>query len=424
MPKPIEKPSNASPELGAGSGARRSLTHVGGQVELRGDPVAGAILRHALEVDSASDEQGEAAARAHVHGFHSYPARMHPDTAARLVTGLSAPRATVLDPFAGSGTVLIEAALANRRALGTDLNPLAVRLAQRKLAPAAQDERDALVENARRIAEIATARRKAKAGASRRYPREDVDAFDPHVLLELDSLRGAIAATPQKGWRSTLELVLSSILVKLSRKRGDTASGTRPMRIAAGFPAKLFVKKTEELCRSLAEIEARVRAAPRAAAWCEDARELPHIEPRSVDLVVTSPPYPGVYDYVEHHRLRMRWLGLGERTFEAREIGARRELGALDAAAATRVFEQQMGDVLAALARVLVPHGRAVFVVADGAHGRHALRTDALLERAASARGFSLVAIASQARPHFHARSQSAFTREPRREHAILWQLS
>ena len=37
--------------------------------------------------------------RVHVHGFHTYPARMHPQTAARLVRALSGEGATVLDPF-------------------------------------------------------------------------------------------------------------------------------------------------------------------------------------------------------------------------------------------------------------------------------------------------------------------------------------
>ncbi|MBL8740262.1 MAG: hypothetical protein JNK04_04180 [Myxococcales bacterium] len=79
-----------------------------------------------------------------------------------------------------------------------------------------------------------------------------------------------------------------------------------------------------------------------------------------------------------------------------------------------------MRDVLAALGPVLKPAGRAVFLVADGAHGESAIRTDAVLTRAAAASGFQVAAIASQARPHFHSPTSRAFADRPRFEHAIL----
>src|SRR5579871_4085709 len=99
---------------------RRSLTHVGGEVERSGDRDAAAALAHALDVAPAPEpaaHHGEATAsddvdRAHVHGFHTYPARMHPETAARLVRAFSEEGHAVLDPFCGSGTVLVEAMIA------------------------------------------------------------------------------------------------------------------------------------------------------------------------------------------------------------------------------------------------------------------------------------------------------------------------
>jgi hypothetical protein len=169
MPK---RPSARSETLGAPPRApnlRRSLTNVGGAAHTRGDAALAQALAHALDVASATSAEGEAAARAHVHGFHAYPARMHPLTARRLVEALTAPGDTVLDPFCGGGTVLCEARLAGRRAIGVDLNPLAVLLARRKVTPAGAAERERLLGAATAVAEIATMRRKAKAGASRRW---------------------------------------------------------------------------------------------------------------------------------------------------------------------------------------------------------------------------------------------------------------
>src|SRR5260370_4260968 len=96
---------------------KRSLTHVGGAVEFSGDPDLASTLARALAIPPATSAPDGDEARAHVHGFHTYPARMHPLTAARLVQGLTREGATVLDPFSGSGTGLVEALIAVRRAV-------------------------------------------------------------------------------------------------------------------------------------------------------------------------------------------------------------------------------------------------------------------------------------------------------------------
>ncbi|HTJ83368.1 MAG TPA: DNA methyltransferase, partial [Polyangiaceae bacterium] len=378
------------------------------------------ILGAALDVPSSTDDEGEAQARDHVHGFHAYPARMHPVTARRFVEALTTPGATVLDPFCGSGTVVVEAALLGRRALGSDLNPLAVRLARLKVTPASPAYRRALLESATQAAEIATERRKTRAGASRRYPRADATTFDPHVLLELDGIRVGIEAEESPRLRGDLLLVLSSILVKLSRRAADTALRERPTRIAAGYPTKVFIRRTEELARQLAEIEPRLSAAPPAHIEEDDARTLRAFDSGSVDLVLTSPPYAGVYDYLEHHAMRLRWLGLDERRFAEGEIGARRHIAGDRAPDAARLFREQTRDMLAAMARVLRSSGKAVLLVADGLVARRALRIDELLRALAPDVGLEVVAIASQARPHFHAPTAAAFADAPRREHAVM----
>ena len=42
----------------------------------------------------------------------------------------------------------------------------------------------------------------------------------------------------------------------------------------------------------------------------DDATILKKVETGSIDAVVTSPPYVATYDYLAHHALRLRWLGL------------------------------------------------------------------------------------------------------------------
>ena len=124
---------------------RRALTNVGGAIDTEGDRADAGRLARALAVPPATDADDEPA-RSHVHGFHTYPARMHPVTAARLVNAFAPAGSRVLDPFCGSGTVLVESLIAGRHAIGTDLNPLAVRLAACKTRPRTAAELAHLVE--------------------------------------------------------------------------------------------------------------------------------------------------------------------------------------------------------------------------------------------------------------------------------------
>lgn len=408
---------------------RRALTNVGGPSELHGDPALAAVLAAALDVRGAGQEDergaadgeaGDPAARAHVHGFHSYPARMHPQTARRLVEALSRPGDRVLDPFCGSGTVLVEARLAGRAAIGVDANPLAVRLARLKVRGVAELERARLVAAAREVAAVADERRKARSGASRRYGPEDVALFDAHVLLELDGLRVGLDALPDEPARADLELVLSAILTKVSRRASDTSAAAAPRRIAAGYPARLFVRKAEELARRLAEAAPALAAAPPARVEEGDARLLRGIEPGSIDLVVTSPPYPGVYDYVAHHEARLRWLRLPAASFDRAEIGARRRLDPLGAAEGRARWHAELGAFLAAIARALRPGAPAVLLIADSVIAGVPIFAIDAVRAACPAAGLALRASASQVRPHFHGPTARAFARRARREHAIL----
>ncbi|MBX3227717.1 MAG: DNA adenine methylase [Labilithrix sp.] len=409
---------------------RRALTNVGGEVETSGDREAAAILAHAIDVAPTEDEDAED--RAHVHGFHSYPARAHPVTARRLIEELSPEGGTVLDPFCGSGTVLVEAMLAGRSAIGSDLNPIAVMLARAKTFPHAPEKTAALVSAAHGVAEHAEKRRKAKAGATKRLPPEDVASFAPHVLLELDGLRAGIAEAPAST-RPELALVLSSILVKLSARRGDTTEEQVGKRIAAGYPSKLFVKKAEDFARRLDELfalletrsEARALPPPRARVYEDDATVLAKVEDAAIDAVITSPPYVATYDYLAHHEMRLRWLGLDGRKLARGEIGARRNYARLGARETHAAWEGELTKLFTSLARVLRRDGALVLLIADSAQttprGPIAVRADDVVARVAE-RGGRLVPIAraSQARPHFHGPTADAFRDRPRFEHALL----
>jgi len=347
---------------------------------------------------------------------------MHPITAARLVASLSGPNTTVLDPFCGSGTVLVEAMIAGRRAVGADLNPLAVMLAALKTARPTGAQRDAIGAGARAIAAVADERRRRKAGATRRYAAADAALFAPHVLLELDSLRSGLegATDVDPFVRDALRLVLSGILVKVSLRASDTSGAAVARRIAGGYPARLFVRKAQELARRLTDLDDRVApSTPPARVQVDDATRLQSVAASTIDAVVTSPPYVGTYDYLAHHAVRLRWLGLDAADLARREMGARRHYAPLDAASARVAWARELGGSLRAMARVCRKGAMVTLVVADSAVRDEALRADQLVSEVAAAAGLAFVARASQPRPHFHGDTARAFAAAPRAEHAI-----
>ena len=411
------KPAEPAPPVLREPRHRRALSHVGGKVEFEGGtPEERRVLESALRV--APDED---VTLAHVHGFHSYPARLHPDTARRLIDGFSQPGELVLDSFCGSGTVLVEARLAGRRAVGIDVNPLAVELAWLKANGPGADWAKQLVEGAHFAAEHADDRRRTKAGATHRYDEADVALFQPHVLLELDGIRDGIDQIDAPALHRALMLVMSASLTKVSKTSSDTNKHEAPKRVATGFAINFFVKKAEDLARRL---NAAARLLPEKATTARlihgDARDLHEVKPGSVDLVVSSPPYPGVYDYIVHHRDRLRWLRLESERFEDYEIGARRHARSVSGSDALARFRSEFGAAMSELGRVLSPRGRAVLIIADSVLGGRAVRADELVESLAEKAGLELAVIASQHRPYFHAPTEKAFADAPRKEHAVV----
>jgi hypothetical protein len=399
---------------------RRSLTNVGGAVHTEGDRADADRLAGALSVPPATHDETDPA-RAHVHGFHTYPARMHPVTAVRLVSAFAPSGGRVLDPFCGSGTVLVEALIAGRPAVGTDLNPLAVRLAACKTRGRTSAELSHLMECAADCAAQADARREQKAGATRRFARADTELFEPHVLLELDSLRAGIESVLDDRARADLELVLSSILVKLSRKAGDTSTGRTTRRTAGGFAARLFVEKSRELVAQLTALGRLLpKPPPTAVVLQDDATKLERLPQEPVSAIITSPPYAATYDYLAHHDVRLRWLGLDAAPLTRGEIGSRSAYAHLKPRAARVSWVKELERFFRAAVRVLPSGGPLVVVMADSAVGAVALRADEIVAEAGRACGFLPVARASQQRPHFHGPTAQAFRTQPRCEHALL----
>lgn len=361
---------------------RRAGSQVAGETTAAGDPAVVALLDDALRC------RGEV--HRATHGFHTWPAGLHPDAVARLLALAEGP---VLDPFCGGGTVLVEAMLHGRDALGLDVHPIANLVARARTALTTPEERTALRVGARRAAEAAL----------KASPGQGDEWYAPHVVGELLAIRESI------GKDALLRAVFSAILIKVSQRKSDTSNQRDDRVRPPGTTATLYHKKAREYARMLEEL---AQATGRARVHREDARELRAAG--EFGLVVTSPPYPGVYDYVSMQSLRFAWLGLDPGEAVRQELGSRRSFRA-DRRAATDAWREDTRRWVRAAARALRPGGRLAVVIGDGNVGGRAVDAWSPLDEAARAAGLRFVARATVERWD----SGLSFVRP---EHAGVWE--
>jgi DNA modification methylase len=384
---------------------RSSLSNQGGDTTTWGEPTAAEALADALDaVDAPADEL--------THGFHTYPARMHPAIAARVLHAFSRENDRVLDPFCGSGTVLVEAMVAGCHAIGVDLNPLALRIAEAHVAHPDAAARAKFLATLEQVGAASETRVRSRTKAIAPLSAKERAVYAPNVVLELAGLRHEILSVEARTTRRMLEVVLSSLIVKVSLQRADTSTELTEKRIRKGLTTELFVRKGRELVERWAALEhALPPHAPPAHLVLGDARALPELVRGRFDIVLSSPPYGGTYDYHAHHALRYPWLGIDASALEQGEIGARRALSnARDGAAR---WDEELVHTLRATSSVLRDGGCIVLLIGDGDLGGKRVDAHQQLARLAKHANLRAVAGAAQIRTDFRGGPE-------RREHLLM----
>jgi len=369
------------------------------------------------------------------HPLHSYPARLHPATARLLVelVAAGAPRgAPIVDPFCGSGTSLVEARAAGVRAIGVDLNPLAVLVARAKTWTMAPRRRKDLHQIGHEITGLVlaagkAARRSGAEPAPMRKPsgfdpnarnRRLASWFAPHVRRELELIAYHLDTLGETDpeMAAVLTACLSAILYKVSSRSSDTDRTWVDRNVSRGAAARHFAQRVELLTSGLHDLSRGGGAVPEVVEY--DARRLGEVVPDgSAGGVIASPPYAGTYDYAEHQRLRFDFLALRHRDLDDGEIGSRRSFA--NDPGADQAWRGALADALDAIARVLAPGRAAAIVIGDSfAQYRASYALDDL--RGALTDELVLEAWASQQRPMLGMREQHAFGDRPKAEHIVL----
>lgn len=272
----------------------------------------------------------------HVHRLHPYLGKFIPQLVEVLLGRYFAPRQRVLDPFAGSGTTLVQALESGLDAGGADIaafNVLLMRVKTQRynLFTLEHELRDAC------------ARLEMFDGSSVDDASAYVaDWFAPTAAAELLFFRSLIDGYEHAD-------VLRVVLARAARSaRRTTHFDLDFPRVPQIEPYWCYKHRREcrpverarhFLARYALDTLARVKAFAHVRARGREADVL-HGDVRSIDWdarfdgIVTSPPYPGLIDYHEQHRYAYELLGLDDRRRD--EVG-RAERGTSRAALAEYV---------------------------------------------------------------------------------------
>ena len=352
--------------------------------------------------------------------IHPFPARMAPGIALDALGG-GKTQLRVLDPMAGSGTVLAVARANGHRAFGIDLDPLAVLLA-------GVWTRTVDAETVQKKAREILVRAKAQfgdLGSGSAYPTGSDDEtrkfirywFDDYTRRQLTALSSCIRRVHDESTREVLWCGLSRLIITKS------AGASLAMDLSHSRPHRRFeVAPVKPFSRFMSAVEAVVSNCPQrdsgtngplASVQQGDARRL-SIESDSIDLVVTSPPYLNAIDYMRCSKFSLVWMGhtVKElRTIRGESVGTEASskesleadwvkllikqlklspvLSSRDHALLAR-YVWDMGKALAEVSRVLRSTGRAVYVVGDNTVRGTFIRNSAIVTAVAEENGLSL----------------------------------
>ena len=314
----------------------------------------------------------------HVHRLHPYLGKFIPQLVEVFLRKYFSPGQTVLEPFAGSGTTLVQANELGIHSVGFDVSAFNVLLSRAKLTK--YDTRKARVE-------ILTALDALRAKTSSQDQADFFDTghaeqasvdnaylrqwFNPRALLELIAYRDEIDRRGYE-YHDLLRLILSRAArsARLTTHFDLDFPKTPQLepywcfkhsRQCSPTPAafKFLERYSIDAVRRIEEFDA-IRSNAEWSIHHEDVRDADI--PLS-DGVITSPPYVGLIDYHEQHAYAYHLLGLKDQRHK--------EIGAAAQGSSIKAKSQYKADIASVFKRLLPnirPGGRLVVVAGDRAN--------------------------------------------------------
>lgn len=268
------------------------------------------------------------------HLIHTYPAKllMHIPYFFLNNTIFSKPGDTVLDPFCGTGTVLLEAALAGRNAIGADSNPLARLIAKVKTTNYSKISLEESLNFILALDRNETLNCGFPDVVNINYWFSEKGKHD--LLLILNRIRRIESQEIQDFFLVCFSNLIKkvsyadprvSVPVRLNAKRykEDTPSFKKVAKRLNELEGMDIFLKFENICKeNIVRFDNLLKEYPtlvQAEVVSEDARNMTSsliddakLPDGIVDLIITSPPYAGAQKYIRSSSLNLGWLGLAE----------------------------------------------------------------------------------------------------------------
>lgn len=371
------------------------------------------------------------------HQIHPYPAKLLPHIAHFFVRAniLRSKGKRVLDPFCGSGTVALEASMAGFSTFVADANPFALLLTKVKTTPYSKGDLDEALKKIRR-----------KAQSYKIAP--EIPIVNPHLWFKpehkrrLEIIAKAISTIQEESERDFFRIALSvtarkvsyadpavsvPVRLKIKPKLGKLANEKIKSRLKWLEEVDVldeFIRICENNISRVNETNQYYLSRRSATVVGTDARNLcedkhaPGLKNKSIDLIITSPPYGSAQKYIRASTFALNWLQLaspkGLSELESRSIGREHlptfrqtnekqiKLPDKYEALLSRILKknslranitrQYLLDMTAAakeMVRVISDNGRIVIVVGNNQVCGEILRTDEFLVETFASLGFN-----------------------------------
>ncbi len=294
----------------------------------------------------------------------SYRACFKPQLPRFFIERLTLPGDRVYDPFLGRGTTAIEAALLGRIPVGNDINPLSKILARPRL----------------RVPDMEQILRRLDSIPMDRKSRAEIDLsmfYHPITESEIVSLRTYLNQRETEGKEDDIDrwIRMTATNRLTGHSSGFFSVYTLPPNQAASQEdqkrinekrnqtpeyrdiRKIILKKTKALMKDLTlrDIERLNFASRKALFACRNAAKVLEVEPESVKLTVTSPPFLDIVEYSKDNWLRLWFNGIDFASISPKITISR----------AVKEWASVMKDVFRDLLRVTMPGGYVAFEVGE-----------------------------------------------------------
>lgn len=266
------------------------------------------------------------------HNLHPYPAKYIPQIPHHLISKLSLRGEVVLDPFGGSGTTALEAIRLGRTAISLDANPVSKTIGKAKTNYLKLEEIESLKQLIFAVNNQYNEIIQEKIQHKELYEqyKEHVPAipnmekwFTTIAISELALLKHLIETFSHKQAKDIALTAFLKVVMKVCNQESETRYASVQKDIQIGQALKSYCN---ELNKMIDKVTGSMEGIQNAIIDFRDADarvwESWNIEPESIALIVTSPPYPNAYDYHLYHRFRIFWLGKNPSELRKVEIGS------------------------------------------------------------------------------------------------------